>query len=254
MKRLFLYSDVSNSYLYFMKRLLIFLGLLATFSCYAQGNDDAKNENAILRVVDSMYREDQFYIGLSFNLINNEPDDFTQNGFSGGLHLGFIRDMPINKQRNKAIGIGIGLSTNTYNSNLFIGEDELGNSIYSIIDSDVDYKSNRLNTNLIEMPIQFRWRTSTPTKYNFWRVYTGIKLGYIYYYKARFEQSNNTVIQTSIPELNKFRYSATLTLGNGSFNAFVQYNLNTLFDKNAQIDGESVNLQPIKFGIEFYLL
>ncbi|MEO9501957.1 porin family protein [Nonlabens ulvanivorans] len=237
-----------------MKQLMILLGLLMTFSGNAQSSDDDRKENAIPTVVDSLYREDQFYIGLSFNLINNEPADFTQNGFSGGLHLGFIRDMPLNKRRNKAIGVGLGFSTNTYNSNLFIGEDEDGNSIYSILDSDVDYKSNRLNTNLIEMPIQYRWRTSTATKYNFWRIYTGIKLGYIYYYKARFEQANNTVVQTSIPELNKFRYSATLTLGNGSFNAFVQYNLNTLFDKSAQINGESVNLQPIKFGIEFYLL
>ncbi|GAK76757.1 hypothetical protein JCM19296_2357 [Nonlabens ulvanivorans] len=219
-----------------MKQLMILLGLLMTFSGNAQSSDDDRKENAIPTVVDSLYREDQFYIGLSFNLINNEPADFTQNGFSGGLHLGFIRDMPLNKRRNKAIGVGLGFSTNTYNSNLFIGEDEDGNSIYSILDSDVDYKSNRLNTNLIEMPIQYRWRTSTATKYNFWRIYTGIKLGYIYYYKARFEQANNTVVQTSIPELNKFRYSATLTLGgNGSFNAFVQYNLNTLFDKSARL-------------------
>ncbi|PQJ31155.1 hypothetical protein BST92_04100 [Nonlabens arenilitoris] len=237
-----------------MKQLLLLIGFLTALSCYGQSNENRKSENAIPAVVDSLYREDQFYIGLSFNLINNEPVDFTQNGFSGGLHLGFIRDMPINKRRNIAIGVGLGLSTNTYNSNLFIGEEASGKSIYAIIESDVDYKSNRFNTNLIEMPIQFRWRTSTATKYNFWRVYSGIKLGYIYYYKSRFEQANNTVVQTSIPELNKFRYSATLTLGNGSFNAFVQYNLNTLFNEDAQVNGEAINLQPIKFGIEFYLL
>ncbi|MGJ8683615.1 MAG: porin family protein [Nonlabens sp.] len=237
-----------------MKIVLFLVGFLMTLNSFAQGNRDNGNDNAIPSVVDSLYREDQFYIGLSFNLINNEPNDFSQNGFSGGLHLGFIRDMPINKRRNKAIGIGLGLSTNTYNSNLFIGEDETGASIYSIIDSELDFKSNRFNTNLIEMPIQYRWRTSTATKYNFWRIYTGIKLGYIYYHKSRFEQPGNTVIQTDIPELNKFRYAATLTLGNGSFNAFVQYSLNTLFNKNARVDSESINLQPIKFGIEFYYL
>lgn len=220
----------------------------------AQSRKKEREPNAIPEVVDSLYREDQFYIGLSFNLINNEPTQFSQNGFSGGLHAGFIRDMPINKRRNKAIGVGIGISTNSYNSNLFIGEDGNGDSIYSILDENVDFNSNRFNTNLIEVPIQYRWRTSTPTKFNFWRIYTGVKLGYIYYYRARFEQDGNTVIQTDIPELNRLRYSATLTLGNGSFNAFVQYNLNTLFDKNAQINGEAVNLQPIKFGIEFYLL
>lgn len=237
-----------------MKILLTLFGFIFTITAFAQENRKEVKDNAIPNVVDSLYREDQFYIGLSFNLINNEPSGFSQNGFSGGLHLGFIRDMPINKRRNKAIGLGLGISTNSYNSNLFIGEDITGASIYSILDDTVDYNSNRLNTNLIEMPIQYRWRTSTATKTNFWRIYTGIKLGYIYYYKARFEQSGNTVIQTDIPELNRFRYAATLTLGNGSFNAFVQYNLNTLFNKDAQINGDAVNLQPIKFGIEFYLL
>lgn len=126
---------------------------------------------------DSLYREDQIYVGLTFNLINNEPDEFSQNGFSGGLHLGFIRDMPINKKRNIAIGIGLGYSTNRYNSNLFINTDESGKTTYQIIDDDIDVDRNRLHTNLIEMPIQFRWRTSTPTEYTFWRIYTGVRLG-----------------------------------------------------------------------------
>ncbi|WP_438962934.1 outer membrane beta-barrel protein [Nonlabens sp.] len=237
-----------------MRNLVLFFGLLFTLTALAQDNARNVKDNAIPTVVDSLYREDQFYIGLSFNLVNNGPSGFSQNGFSGGLHLGFIRDMPINKRRNKAIGIGLGISTNSYNSNLFIGEDSDGTSIYSILDGSVVYDSNRLNTNHIEMPIQYRWRTSTASNTNFWRIYTGVKLSYIYYYRARFEQVNNTVIQTDIPELNRLRYAATLTLGNGSFNAFVHYNLNTLFNKDAQINGEAIHFQPIKFGIEFYLL
>lgn len=238
-----------------MRIIFLFLSVLSVGLTYAQDSNSTTIENAIPQVVDSLYREDQFYIGISYNLMDNQPAGFSQNGFSGGLHLGFIRDMPINKRRNHAIGIGLGFSTNTYNTNLFIGEDESGASIYSILNSqEVRYDSNRFNTNLIEMPIQYRWRTSTATKTNFWRIYTGIKLGYIYHYKARFEQTNNIVIQTDIPELNRLRYAATITLGNGSFNAFLHYNLNTLFNKDARIDGSPVNLQPIKFGIEFYLL
>ncbi len=211
-------------------------------------------DNAIPNVVDSLYREDQFYIGLSFNLITNQPKSYSQNGFSGGLHAGFIRDMPINKRRNIAIGVGLGVSTNTYNSNLFIGQDDSGKSIFSILDDDIDVDRNRFNTNLVEMPIQFRWRTSTPTDYTFWRVYAGFKLSYIYYYKATFKNNSLNVSQTNIAELNRIQYAATLSLGHGSFNAFVQYNLNTLFNDDALIDLEQVNLQPIKFGIEFYIL
>ncbi|QJP34150.1 PorT family protein [Nonlabens sp. Ci31] len=231
---------------------LLLLFLLGTLSSVAQ--DKKQTENAIPSVVDSLYREDQFYVGLSFNLITEQPRSFSQNGFSGGLHMGFIRDMPINKRRNLAIGVGLGVSTNTYNSNLFIGEEPSGETIFSIIDDSIDIDRNRFNTNLIEMPIQLRWRTSTPTNYSFWRIYAGVKFSYIYYYKAKYKSGGNSVIQTDIPELNRLRYAATLTLGHSSFNAFVQYDLITLFRKDALIDNQRVNLQPIKFGIEFYIL
>ena len=46
----------------------------------------------------------------------------SQNGFSGGFHLGIIRDFPVNKQRNIAFGIGIGLPANSFNQNLKISK------------------------------------------------------------------------------------------------------------------------------------
>jgi len=239
-----------------MKFVVLLLAVFYVDICFAQPADLPKDENAIPEIVDSLYREDQFYIGLSFNLITNEPEAFSQNGFSGGLHLGFIRDMPINKRRNVAIGVGLGLSSNIYNSNLFIGEQENEQSVFRIVDDIQDNSDgNRFNTNLIELPIQFRWRTSTPTTFNFWRIYSGVKLGYIYNFRSTFKDDDLTVRQTDVPELNKIRYHATLSIGNGSFNAFVNYSLNTLFDKDAiTVDGKELGLQPIKFGIEFYLL
>ena len=63
---------------------------------------------------DSNYREDQFYFGLTYNSFNNTPENFNQTGFSPGLKVGFIRDFPINLQRNIAIGVGVGYAYNTY--------------------------------------------------------------------------------------------------------------------------------------------
>ncbi|WP_405378081.1 porin family protein [Nonlabens sp. Asnod3-A02] len=235
-------------------RLFLLVLLFLTAFTVVKAQDVKRSENAIPTVVDSLYREDQFYVALSFNLINNEPDSFSQNGFSGGLSLGFIRDMPVNKRRNMAIGVGLGFSTNSYNSNLFIGEDASGATVFSIVEDEDSVDRNRFYTNLIEVPIQFRWRTSTATNTTFWRIYSGVKLSYMFTHRASFKDDVSSVKKTSIPELNRFRYAATLTLGHGSFNAFVQYDLNTLFDDNAVIGTERVNLQPIKFGIEFYLL
>lgn len=253
---LFLSQEIIIHYKYlYLVRLIVFVYLLFSTALFAQRVSKEDKNGAIPNVVDSLYREDQFYIGLSFNLINNEPEDFTQNGFSGGLHLGFIRDMPINKKRNKAIGVGLGWSTNTYNTNLLISQISGEDISFELLDDNDQVSKNRFNTNLLEIPIQYRWRTSTPTNNSFWRIYTGIKLGYIFQHRARFESDDVNYDITDISQLNKLRYSATLTLGNGSFNAFVQYNLNPLFNDQAiTVDGSAVNLQPIKFGIEFYLL
>jgi hypothetical protein len=237
-----------------MKWYLVFSYALILNCAPVVAQQEQNRSTAIPQIVDSLYREDQFYIGLSFNLLNNAPQSFSQNGFSGGLHLGFIRDMPFNKRRNKAIGVGLGWSTNTYNSNLVVSENLDGVTQFNLSNSTNQVDSNRFNTNLIEMPIQYRWRTSTPTEFNFWRVYTGIKISYLYGFKSSFDREGQNFTLNDPQNLNRWRYAATLTIGNGSFNAFVQYSLNPLFSSGASIDGSDVGLRPIKFGIEFYIL
>ena len=52
------------------------------------------------KVIDPKYREDQFYLAITYNLLGNKPDNVTQTGFSSGFHLGYIRDLPLNERRN----------------------------------------------------------------------------------------------------------------------------------------------------------
>ncbi|MEQ3654563.1 MAG: porin family protein [Dokdonia sp.] len=216
----------------------------------------AQEEETPIAVIDSLYREDQLYFGLSLDLLLNTPTDFEQNGFSGSFQAGFVRDMPINKARNKAIGIGLGLAVDVFNQNLFIGEETDGETtIYNVLGNDINRDRNRFSYYTLEMPIEYRWRTSTPTEYSFWRVYGGIQLGYIYYAKASFKQPGNTVIQTDIPELNKLQYGLTFAFGYSAFNLKVYYGLNTLFDQNATtLTDQAVNLQVLRLGIQFYFL
>ncbi|MFI8378450.1 porin family protein [Leeuwenhoekiella sp. NPDC079379] len=204
--------------------------------------------------LDQKYREDQFYIGVTFNLLTNKPQELSQNGFSGGLHLGYIRDMPINKQRNLAIGIGAGFSMNTYNQNLFVGEDQSNTTIFNVIDSGYDYDKNWLSTYLIEAPIQLRWRTSTAADYKFWRVYTGLQLGYVYAYKFNFEETGNQVVQTDVPEFDRYRLGLTFTFGYDTFNFHFYYNLNPFFKDGTLINGQPLELNSFKLGLMFYIL
>ena len=232
--------------------------IISVFICsltYIKGiaRDSLVNTIDTLKI-DNKYREDQFYIGVTFNLLTNKLESISQNGFSGGLHLGYIRDMPINKQRNLAIGIGAGLSMNTYNQNLFVGEDTSDTSIFKIIDSNQDYDKNWFSTYLLEAPVQLRWRTSTATNYKFWRVYTGLQLGYVYAYKFHFEETGNQVTQTDVPEFERYRLGLTFTFGYDTFNFHFYYNLNPFFNDQAQIDGQPIELNSFKLGLMFYIL
>ncbi|MGB3774608.1 MAG: porin family protein [Leeuwenhoekiella sp.] len=228
------------------KLLLIFL---STFCLPVIGQQKVQDS-----IGDQKYREDQLYVSITFNLLVNKPEGISQNGFSGGLHFGFIRDMPINKKRNLAIGLGAGLSMNTYNENLFIGEIENEETIFQVLPSTLDYNKNWLTTYQLEIPLQLRWRTSTSTTYNFWRIYTGLQLGYVYAYKANFEQPGNSVIQTDIPELDRYKLGANFAFGYGSFNFYFYYSLTPFFRDALTVNGQSIELNTFKLGLIFYIL
>lgn len=206
------------------------------------------------KATDSLYREDQFYVGLTFNLINDMPSGGHQSGFSGGIHLGFIRDIPLNASRNTALGIGLGWSVNSFKSNLLVSQDKGGNSFFQVLDRDqFNYQKNNFSTQLIEVPLQFRWRTSSASSYKFWRIYTGLRLGYLYSFHAKFKQQDNTIVQTQVENLNRLRYGLTFTFGYNTFNFTVYYSLNPFFSGKT-LSGEPVGLTTFKVGLEFYIL
>lgn len=207
-------------------------------------------------VIDSLYREDQIYLGFTYNLLSGKPDNITGPQFSGGFHGGFIRDFPLNQRRNIALGLGLGWSINTYGQNLFIGEEPgTEKTIFRILDrEEIDYDRNRFSTQSVDVPIQFRWRTSTAESYKFWRIYTGLRPSYVYYFRSNFQQPENTVRQTDVPEFNPFRLGATFTFGYNTFNFHFYYSLNSFFNKDAMVNGEQIELRTFQVGLMFYLL
>ncbi len=231
-----------------------------TDSISPQKNSQFKEALAPKKKIDTIgdvkYREDQFYLGITYNLLSSVPSAVNIRGLSGGIHFGFLRDMPINKRRNIAIAIGAGLSFDAYGNTLFIGERQQEETIFTILtNEEYDFNFNRFSTAVIEAPIEFRWRNSTPTKYGFWRVYAGFRIGYAYWYQASLKQENNEVSQTDIPEFNQTRLAATLSFGYNKVNFFAYYSINPFFDGAKTTNTmESVEFKTIKLGIIFYIL
>ena len=227
-----------------MKRYTLFFILGFTINLCAQVNTE---------VEDLKYLEDQFYLGITYNFILNKPDGVNQSNFSYGLKGGFIKDIPLNSRRNFGIGIGLGYAYNTYYTNLFVNETESGLE-YIVLDSDVSYKRNKLDTHVIEMPIEFRWRTSTPSDYKFWRIYGGMKLGYVVGSRSKFV-SNSAKISFSNSDVRNFRYGVMLNFGYSTVNVHAYYALSNLFnDGVTTIEGDSIEFRPLRIGIIFYIL
>jgi len=213
-------------------------------------NVSEENKNNRLKSNDPFYREDQFLIGVTYGLLYNKPKEISQNKFSVGFHFGFLRDIPLNKNRNIAVAAGMGCSFYNYKTNLHISKTE------NIIEYRLaeDFNQNKISLQFLDFPIEFRWRTSTPKNINFWRIYVGFKLSYLTFNRSKITGNFATQTIKNNPDLNKLRYGTFLSVGHGSITFYVNYSLNSIFKNAHYIDGKTIDMSDMNLGLMFYIL
>ena len=224
--------------------------LLFVFNVFSQEN--TTGVEAPIVKVDSLYREDQFYFAITYNTLVDKPTGLSQNKFSSGFSAGFLRDMPINKNRTIAIASGFGFTYNNYNQNLIISPTDAG-LVYALIDPNTEYNKNKFSLLSVDVPVEFRWRSSTYESHKFWRIYTGIKFSYLLYDKSVYDGSTGKVSVTGNKDFSKFQYGAYISSGYNTINLYAYYGLNSLF-KSAKVNDESIDMRSLNFGIIFYIL
>ena len=200
--------------------------------------------------VDSLsYLEDQIYLSLTYNNLRNKPSSISQNGFSSGISVGFIKDIPLNQENNFGFGLGLGYGYNVYIQNLKISKE---NKV-ALFEAVSDYKFNWLRLHSIEIPFEIRWRNSTLDKYKFWRVYTGIKASYNITSKSKYNNLDEVSKTKNISEINKFQYGLTLSAGYSTWNLYIYYGLNPIF-KDVLFEDNTLNIKDFKVGLQFYIM
>ena len=227
-----------------MKKVFLIFTYLIALSSFAQTVPD-------FEAVDSLYREDQFYLGITYNILNNKPAAVSQNSFSAGLNFGFLRDFPINKKRTFAIAPGLGFTYNNYKDNVVVREEN--NTITYTTIPTPDFDKNKLALYFVDVPIEFRWRTSTYESHKFWRIYTGVKMSYLLASKSKFVSSTERFKVNNNPDLNTFHYGAYMSAGYNTFNVYAYYGLQDLF-KRGTLNGKPLGLSTINIGLMFYIL
>ena len=202
-----------------------------------------------LDISKDFYREDQFYFGSSY-FIQTEPiEDFKQNGFSGNFQFGFIRDLPINNNSTKAIGIGLGYERNFFTSNIQPIETN-GNIDYRIVVSRFLESKNKISFSSFVIPIEYRWRRSSLNESKFWRIYSGFKI------KKNFPIYSNPSYgsEITINEIENWTTSIYLNSGYNTWNISLEYDLNPILKNKKTSSGENLNISFFRLGLVFYIL
>lgn len=226
-----------------MKNALSIVFLLLTFSLSAQINDSIYKQERTVKVNDNYYREDQFYLGVTHAVFVEKPEGFKQNSISTGIQLGFLRDIPLNENRNIGIAAGAGLSFLNMRSNLL--PKILSNDDYQLNSS---YDSNALNIYNLDVPIEFRWRSSNKFSHKFWRVYTGVKYSYLLNAKNYY----NEMTLSNDENLNKHQLGAYIAAGYNTWNFQIYYGFHSLY-KNDILNNNS-KFKYLNVGLMFYIL
>lgn len=226
----------------FLFKSIIFLTFLNSFS----------QEIPNFSEIDSLYREDQFYLNLTYNILRDKSVGISQNSLSSGVNFGFLRDFPINKSRTVSFAPGLGLSFNNYKQNLII-QDNNTSFQYNLIEPNFPYSKNKLTMYFVDLPIEFRWRTSTYESHKFWRIYTGVKFSYLLNSSSKFISPNQNYKVFNNPDINKFQYGVYLTSGWNSWNIYAYYGLQNIF-KNGTLNNQSLKLNTLNIGLMFYIL
>ncbi|MCG1035389.1 porin family protein [Polaribacter sargassicola] len=225
-----------------MRRFFVFfIFLFVVKLCFAQ-KDSLE--------IGSRYADDQVYLSISYSQLIDQPSAISKSNFSYGLSFGFIKDVILNKQGNVSVAAGFGYGYNFFNHQLKV---ERINDI-DIFSDDSSISKNFFKSSNLEFPIELRWRTSSINKYDFWRIYAGIKFLYNFSNKFEFVDEDDVSFEYSnINSYNKLQYGLTISAGYDEFNINVYYGLTPVFD-NSYIEGEKINTKILKFGLIFYLL
>jgi len=202
-----------------------------------------------LKKVDYKYREDQFYFGITHTILQAKPPKLSQRSVSLGIQAGFLRDFPVNKERNWSIAPGIGYSSLNLHHNM--ATVEINDIIsYPILDS---YKQNAVTLHYLDFPLEVRWRTSTPYSHKFWRIYTGFKASYLLGDKSVSKSDLGSLKVTNNADLNKWVFGVYVAAGFNTWNVYMYYGLNSIYKNNlSEVSSEKLN--AFNVGLMFYIL
>lgn len=200
-------------------------------------------------LVGKRYKEDQFYMNFTYNSLLNPPKEIIQNGLSIGIHMGYFYDYQFSVDGKWAMGLGLGYAYDKIHSNLVFS-----NSFDEFVIIPNNLKKRKIESHSIELPIELRYRTSSPVNYKFWRIYFGGKVAYTFLSKNVYELEGENFKIKHLPHFEKWQYGPQVSFGYNTWNIYANWNINPLFSKNNNDNTLKLNeITNLKVGLQFYI-
>lgn len=194
------------------------------------------------------FKEDQIYFSIAYPYFSDAPSELIQNKLSYSFSLGFIRDMPINKKRTLAVGLGLGWESSTVFNNM---QFEVLDDAVTATAIQGKYQKNVLNMQSFAVPFELRWRSATELKHAFWRIYSGMSFHLPIQLTAKNTSLEGVQKSTSLP------HSSTLLRWNIHF-GFNTWNISIAHDlrpwAKSNTTNNSFDIKFTKIGLIFYIL
>jgi len=194
------------------------------------------------------YLEDQLYASINYNFFRSRPQDYQRTGLPVGFQLGFIKDVPLTKSGRYAFAIGGGYSISNYKHNIEL-------PAYVLEDYALVNASGTLVTHAVELPIEFRFRTSSPEIKPFFRAYGGFLFQYIFYARNIYRQDGvPTERETVTPLLDRSQHGFYISVGYGNINGYLFFGTKPLFVRSPEYTRSAVTeMKSVKIGLRFYI-
>lgn len=197
------------------------------------------------------YKEDQLYVDINFILQTNGVRSFQENGFSRSFHLGMIKDMPLTNKGTTAIGLGLGYGYMRMTNNVKV-RNYSGSYVYTIPSLDESSLRNGFSFHQLQVPLEFRWRTSSFSDYSFWRIYLGYRLSY------QFGASHNPFFGKKFSltkQVRPWQHGVSIAIGYNTWNMRLSYDFFPVLKDTIRT---TRNIYPrfnaLQIGLIFYVL
>lgn len=201
-------------------------------------------------LADSLYREDQIYLGVSFAVLLSDQPDFKPQGLSRHFQFGVVRDIPLSENGQFALGIGLGMSFERYNTNVIRSDDFNSNTSYTV-SRNLEDNPFLFSLQSLDLPLSIRWRNSSSKDYIFWRIYGGISFQWNYRIYAKNEDMSFSVSK----DIQNIGATTHLSFGYNTWNFYIAYKLTPFFNPTSFSNGATpFDISPLKIGLIFYLL